>query len=275
MEANRLRSPLRWAGSKRQLLPQLEQFWRPTDGKYIEAFAGSACLFFHIQPDVAILNDTNSDLINAFKVLSNHPILLHHYLTGIKKTAETYYKQRKSNCGLDDFDAAVRFFYLNRHCFNGIYRTNRAGQFNVPFGGDKAGGFPSIEQWLRAARLLSRADLKCEDFEKVVLDNVKAGDFVYLDPPYAVSNRRVFVQYSGNEFGINDLKRLRSVMDQIDRIGATFVVSYAMSRETKILSDGWSVSRKLAQRNVAGFSHQRRKAVEVLITNDQERIPSR
>lgn len=271
--AANLRSPIRWAGSKRKLLPILEKFWRSSDNKYIEAFAGSACLFFHVQPRRAVLNDTNEELIAAYRILARHPLLLYETLNEMTRSQEIYYQIRGVNVNeLDEFDAAVRFFYLNRYCFNGIYRTNKLGAFNVPYASYKTGGFPKRDQWRRSAEALSRAMILCSDFEEVVLDNVESGDFVYLDPPYAVSNRRVFVQYSPNEFGMSDLTRLRSVMDYVDRAGATFVVSYALSKETSILSQGWHSKRTLAQRNVAGFSHHRRKAVEVLITNDSSRL---
>lgn len=269
------KSPLRWAGSKRKLLPVLETFWRPTDKKYIEAFAGSACLFFHLQPVEAVLNDANSDLISAYQVLAGQPHLLHNTLLDMAQDPDTYYRLRKSQPTSDAFESAVRFFYLNRFCFNGIYRTNKAGQFNVPYASYKTGGFPKLADWLAASKALRTAKLASTDFEEVVREHVATGDFVYMDPPYAVKNRRVFAQYSANEFGVDDLRRMQSVMKHIDAIGATFVVSYALSQETEILSEGWHSLRKLAQRNVAGFSHHRRKAVEVLITNDPSRIRNR
>ena len=274
--ADNLKSPLRWAGSKRKLLPILEKMWRSSDNKYIEAFAGSACLFFHLRPQEAVLNDANLELVAAYEVLAKHPLLLHETLQEMAPSSETYYRIRSADIsGMDKFEAATRFFYLNRYCFNGIYRTNKDGAFNVPYASYKTGGFPGRDHWCKASGALNRAKLFSLDFEQVVLDNVGAGDFVYLDPPYAVSNRRVFIQYSANEFGLDDLRRLRSVMDYVDRAGATFVVSYALSKETATLTRGWHSMRTLAQRNIAGFSHHRRKAVEVLITNDPARLRQR
>jgi DNA adenine methylase len=148
------------------------------------------------------------------------------------------------------------------------------GAFNVPFG-TKTGRLPPLEKWVDSASALKDAELVSDDFEKVVRDRVAPGDFVYLDPPYAVANRRVFKQYSATEFGEEDLRRLRGLMAHIDEIGATFVVSYAQSRETGVLSEGWTCFRQLTQRNVAGFSHMRRKAFEVLITNDKTRLPNK
>lgn len=267
-------SPLRWAGSKRKLLPVLRRYWRAGDKKYIEAFAGSACLFFDLRPSEAVLNDSNLELISAYRVLANEPERLHRRISQIPVNSETYYWVRSSK-PRNEFTKAVRFFYLNRNCFNGIYRTNKRGEFNVPFGSYRTGQLPPLERWIEAAEALANATLFSHDFDEVVRSNVAPGDFVYLDPPYAVSNRRVFKQYSANEFGELDLLRLRELMSFIDRQGATFVVSYALSKETAILANGWSTFRQLAQRNVAGFSHQRRKAVEILITNDPSRNPGR
>ena len=250
----------------------LKAFWRQTDGKYIEAFAGSACLFFDIRPSVAVINDTNSDLISAYEVLSRQPYLLHHQLSEIPSEKDSYYRLRASPVIGDKFLAAVRFFYLNRNCFNGIYRTNKSGDFNVPFASSRAGTIPPLKKWVEAASLLAKATLTCGDFDEMVRRHVEPNDFVYLDPPYAVSNRRVFTQYSANEFGIADLARLRSLMNFIDEIGATFVVSYALSKETALLSDGWHSAKTLTQRNVAGFAHHRRKSIEVVITNDRSRL---
>lgn len=272
-EATTVRPPLRWAGSKRQLLPVLGELWRPSDRRYIEAFAGSACLFFHISPSVAILNDSNEDLISAYRVLAERPKVLYRRLLALPVNSETYYRLRGSS-PRSELQAAVRFFYLNRFCFNGIYRTNKNGAFNVPFG-RKTGAFPSAEEWCDASAQLGRATLFSGDFEKVVLENVEPGDFVYLDPPYAVSNKRVFLQYSAREFGLADLERLRSVMAYIDAKGAVFVVSYAQSDETTMLSKGWFAMSRMAQRNVAGFSRHRRRAVEVIITNDPSRLRGR
>lgn len=270
-----VRSPLRWAGSKRKLLPVLEPFWREGEGRYIEAFAGSACLFFHLRPASATLNDTNRSLVDAYSVLAQQPSLLHATLLEFPVNKATYDWFRSEFDPVDKFESAVRFFYLNRFCFNGIYRTNKQGKFNVPYAGYGTGAFPSLGAWQAAAHALKGVELTSEDFEVVVKRTVRKNDFVYMDPPYAVSNRRVFTQYSANEFGLDDLQRLRSVMRHVDSVGAKFVVSYAQSPETSMLTEGWHSVRKMAQRNVAGFAHNRRRAVEVLITNDPARLPIR
>src|SRR5690606_39209634 len=120
---------------------------------------------------------------------------------------------------------------------------------------------------LRASSQLQGAVLSGDDFESFILQNARSGDFVYLDPPYAVSNRRVFSQYSANSFGLSDMQRLASLLNEIDRRGAKFVVSYAQSPEARILAGNWVIRREYAQRHVAGFSGNRRKALEIFISN--------
>lgn len=263
-----MKSPIRWAGSKAKLLPRLAEYWSGR-GRYIEAFAGSAALFFHLEPSEGALNDRNEELMNAYAVLRKHPRRLYNYLLNLPVNSDFYYDLRRRHPStLGVIARAARFFYLNRHCFNGIYRTNQSGKFNVPYaGGASTGTFPAYSHWNQCADVLKRVELISDDFESFVLDRVTTNDFVYLDPPYAVSNRRIFSQYSAQTFGLKDIKRLSSVLKEIDRRGAIFLVSYAKSPEAKLLSDGWNVNSTSVQRNVAGFAKHRRRAGEILITN--------
>lgn len=260
---------IRWAGSKRRLLPRLAEYWAARKHqRYLEPFAGSGALFFHLAPEVALLNDLNAELIQAYRVLAADPERLHAAVTTISSDERTYYAVREQEVAqLSDFDRAARFIYLNRFCFNGIYRTNKNGKFNVPYGAKKSGAVPQLDRFLASAQLLKRATLQNTDFQTFVEQNVQADDFVYLDPPYAVANRRIFRQYDPNTFGTDDVGRLSALLEFIHSRGATFLVSYAQSSEVKCLSKRWSCRRVIAQRNVAGFVHHRRRAVEVMITN--------
>lgn len=260
------RPPLRWAGSKRKLLGELETYWQ--GNRYLEAFAGSACLFFRLRPESALLNDTNVELIQALHVMREHPRLLHDALTEMPPSSDLYYFLRSQKPDeLDPFERAIRFFYLNRYCFNGIYRTNIRGEFNVPYGPVRSGTFPPLSDWIFCANDLKKAEIHCSDFEIFVRENVRAGDFVYLDPPYAVSNRRVFAQYSAQSFGQDDLRRLKNLLVYINNIGAKFVVSYAESPEAETIAEGWATKKTKVQRNIAGFAKKRKIDTEIIITN--------
>lgn len=259
---------LRWAGSKRKLLPKLLPFWGTGYDRYIEPFAGSAALFFSIQPSRAILNDINRDLISALRQIRKFPKEVYLAAKQYSPNREDYYRLRAIlPMSLDPIDRAARFVFLNRFCFNGLYRTNEAGVFNVPFASSKTGDFPALEQFLASAVLLRRASLRTDDFEEVIRRQVRRGDFIYLDPPYAVSNRRVFKQYGPQTFGSDDLRRLGKVLEEIDRRGAHFLVSYAHCSEGLAVLSRWRVRRVYTQRNISGFAVHRGRAAELLATN--------
>jgi DNA adenine methylase len=182
---------LRWAGSKRQLLTKLVAHWPGGNARYIEPFCGSACLFFAIRPTEAILGDLNHELIETYSVLRTEFDEVATELQQLKRSKSEYYRIRaQSPEALRPITRAARFLYLNRHCFNGIYRTNKAGVFNVPYGPQKR-DTPIDEAALRdAAAELKKAVLIAGDFS-ATLKHVRQGDFVYLDPPYVVRERRV------------------------------------------------------------------------------------
>lgn len=261
---------LRWAGSKRKVLTRLRDYWDPARHlRYIEPFAGSACLFFELQPKRAILGDSNRDLIKLYRAVKKNPEPLFDMLASIPRNAETYYKWRAKRIDKDDASMrAVRFLYLNRNCFNGIYRTNADGQFNVPFGGKngKPVGELLKDDFMRAAERLKHARLVEGDFAKT-LESVRKGDFVYLDPPFAVSSRRVFTQYGKKLFDKRDVGRLATELRRIHSIGAEFLVSYADCVEARELASEWNATKFFVRRNVAGFSRNRRRAGEWLISN--------
>lgn len=261
-------SVIRWAGSKRRLLPRLAEYWSEGCKRYVEPFVGSAALFFLLRPSSAVLGDINGELVNALEQLSRHPKRLHSSLIALPRSRRTYQAYRKqAPTGMPRLDRAVRFFYLNRYCFNGLYRTNTQGQFNVPYAPARSGRFPSVERFVDCGRLLRRATLREGDFEELIRAEVAKADFVYLDPPYAVANRRLFRQYGPDTFGLQDIDRLGSVLNHIHSVGATFVLSYADSVEARRLFGEWHYRRVRVQRNVAGFASGRRGSVEVLISN--------
>jgi DNA adenine methylase len=260
------RSFLRWAGSKRKLVPRLEQFWSDRFSRYVEPFAGSACLFFSIAPERAVLGDSNSELINVYRKLRLAPERMHRRLIRIPRDRDTYYRWRaKDPRTLDPETRALRFIYLNHNCFNGIYRTNVAGQFNVPFG-SKLATYLSRDEFLGCAEALEKVKLISGDFEDT-LERVKRGDFVYLDPPYAVTSRRVFRQYGKKPFGTDDVDRLAKELKRIDKLGAHFVVSYADCRKARALASDWNSQKFLVQRHIAGFSDSRTRSFEWIIYN--------
>ena len=259
---------LRWAGSKRKLLSRLAPYWGNGHTRYIEPFMGSAAFFYAVNPSLAILSDINADLVSTFVSVRDDPRAVYNRLLDIPRGKRSYNRLRKQvpTC-LDPLDRAARFIFLNRFCFNGIYRTNAKGAFNVPYAKSKTGDIPPWDTFLAAAQPLQSAVIVCADFEEVVSNNVREGDFVYLDPPYAVRNRRVFRQYDPQTFGLDDLKRMDQTLQLIHKRNAKFVLSYAYSPESIEYFQNWERRKVFTQRNVSGFAKHRRMAAELIVTN--------
>ncbi|ADU38331.1 DNA adenine methylase [Variovorax paradoxus] len=269
-----MRPLLRWAGSKKQLIGHLRPYWEASLAqRYVEPFAGSAALFFDIEPKAALLGDVNSLLVEFYTALRDTPDRIFQLTSSWAINKEKYYEIRASLIvEKDPILRSAMFFYLNRNCFNGIFRTNMRGEFNVPFAATKTGAMPDISEIKQAALLLKNTKIEKKDFREI-LKKVKADDFVFLDPPYAVENRRIFVQYNAQTFGLADLEELSDTLHCIDALGAKFVMSYAISAEALHYFDYWNVRRVTCQRNVAGFSSHRRKAVELIVSNMEKASP--
>jgi DNA adenine methylase len=264
-----MRPLLRWAGSKRQLVTKLSEYWVAASPKrYVEPFAGSAALFFDINPKRALINDVNAELISFYRGMKRAPELIYEMASTFKVDTTTYYELRKQyTAETDPVKKCASFYYLNRFCFNGIYRTNAAGEFNVPFAKHYVGQFPAWEEVECCVKQLRKASTRNRDFESLIRDEIEPGDFIYLDPPYALQNKRVFTQYNATTFGLHDLQRLQAILELINTKGAKFVLSYAYCDEALEYFSQWQQRKVECQRNIAGFAKHRRKANELLFTN--------
>lgn len=258
---------MRWAGSKRQLIPTLSEFWKPTHVRYVEPFAGSAALFFHLSPKKALLGDINEELIDAYRQIRTNLQQVLECLSSLRKSKTEYLRLRSQDPGkLLLASKAARFIYLNRYCFNGLYRTNLKGSFNVPYSGNRTGDIPSPQHFAACAKKLSRAKLICAPFEKT-LEQTKKGDFVYMDPPYAVKGRRIFNEYNPAIFDEASIERLREWLSILDEMRVSFLVSYADSDEARYLAEGFNTRHVSIKRNISGFAGNRRTDTELLIYN--------
>jgi DNA adenine methylase len=265
--ALRFDTPLKWAGSKRQLLPLLAQYWPGGTARYIEPFAGSARLFFRLTPHRALLGDVNAELIRTYRELKRAPEEVIAAYAQLRRTRATFlWLRATAPTTLKPAAAAARFLFLNRACFNGLYRTNLAGQFNVPYASPPPATRDLAPTLRLASSLLQSTALCCGDFVGT-LQRARKGDFVYLDPPYAVTHRRIFREYNASPFDTSDLSRLQLELKRIDSIGAHFVVSYADTSHARALFSCWYTRRVRARRHIAGFAASRRFAFELLATN--------
>ena len=259
---------MRWAGSKRQLSGHLKQYWSDDHSRYLEPFMGSANLFFNVQPSVSILSDSNFELVNCFDVIKNHPKRLSRELSVLRKDRDLYYEIRAINKqALGKIRRAAYFLYLNRFCFNGLYRTNLQGKFNVPYAPNKTGGLPSLELLYEVSGVLANSKVVCEDYSSFLLSNVIAGDFIYLDPPYVDPNKRIFNEYGPSIFNWGDFLNLVSLLKNIDDRGATFLLSFAFSQEALDLLSDWGVAEVLTRRTINSDSGKRGLKKELVATN--------
>lgn len=259
---------LRWAGSKRSALRHLEAD-APTDfGTYFEPFVGSAALFYSLRPLNSVLSDLNPDLINFYQQLSAKPKELYIRSSEIERNKDVYLGIRKKFISeVDEFERAIQFFYLNRNCFNGLYRTNKKGEFNVPFASSRQSGYPSWADFQVAADLISSSELVLGDFHDVVSSRVQRDDFVYMDPPYLKSEGRIFSEYVKGHFRLLDLERLDDLLSVIDNIGARFIVSFIDDDVILPIRRKWNSKTYSVQRNISGFAANRRRSSELLIKN--------
>jgi DNA adenine methylase len=256
---------LRWAGSKRRLLSQLVATVPDRFETYYEPFAGSACLFFALLPKRAVLGDVNKHVIGSYRTLRRSPADIWERLSAMSKSKKQYYDLRSQKpTELSAVDRAARFIYLNSFCFNGVYRENQRGQFNVPRG-TKFRGLPELEHLAATAEAFAGVAFRASDFEECVAD-AKAGDFVYMDPPYAATKRNRG-EYGAGAFGPEDMKRFVSTCKRLASKNVNVLVSYAYSRALADDFGGWTIKRVRVKRSVSGFAEHRGGVYELLARN--------
>lgn len=221
---------LKWPGGKRWLVPHLLKLVSDLDFKtYFEPFAGGAAFFFALRPSRATLSDINADLINTYRQVKYSAPELKRRLVCLPVNQETYYRIRAVD-PIDSTDRAVRFLYLNRTAFGGMYRLNRQGRFNVPYGGGQRSHSILWERDLlqSASRILLNSKLRVGDFQ-TVLRKADYGDLVYCDPTYTVSHsNNGFVRYNEVNFRWEDQQRLADTCDDLRNRGVTVLVSNAV-----------------------------------------------
>lgn len=219
---------LRWPGGKRWASSQIgEIIMSSRYDRYIEPFLGGGAIFFSLTHNKSTLSDINPDLINVYKVIQQYPLQLIDFLKKIPTDQKTYYEIRQTEF-TDKIEQAGRFLYLNRLAFGGMYRVNKSGKFNVPYGGGRKVDLLWEKNLITNANMaLKTAKIYCEDFEKIISKS-KDGDVVYCDPAYTVShNNNSFLRYNENIFSWHDQKRLAQACFDAAERGAKVIVSNA------------------------------------------------
>ena len=257
---------LRWAGGKRWLSRKLVYAVRGDFKRYHEPFLGSAAFFLALKPSKAYLSDSNRELINAFQVVRDDPDGLVRALRTFSYNRQAYYEVRAESPS-GDVDRAARFIFLNRTCWNGLYRVNQAGTFNVPYGRRVRSAEWGEDRLFEASELLQAAEIECRDFE-ASLRRVRSGGFVFADPPYTVAHgNNGFILYNEKIFSWEDQRRLaRALTGAVER-GAHFILTNADHASIRDLYRGFELRPITRSSIIAADSINRRKVSELLISD--------
>jgi len=263
---------VKWVGGKRQLMFELLKNMPQSYNRYFEPFIGGGALFFELQPDNAYISDSNEELINLYLVVQNNVEKLIDDLYRHEVTKEYFLKLRNLDrtshySRLSDVERASRFIYLNRTCFNGLYRVNSKGEFNVPFGNYKNPRICDERNLRNCSELLQKTEIKCADFSEV-LNQAQKGDFVYFDPPYVPLNETSsFTSYTKDGFDIDMQFKLREVCDELNDKGVMFMLSNSDTKFVNELYADYEIKKVFASRAVNANANGRGKITEVLVRN--------
>ena len=237
-----------------------------TMGSYYEPFLGGGSVFFYLQPDYGVISDKNPELINFYEIVRDYP---HKMKLGIQchqtHHSKNYYyeiRDREPQCMIE---RAVRFLYLNRACWNGLYRVNRNGRFNVPIGTKQKVMFEN-DDFEGAARVLKKVNLRCADFEEVI-DEACESDFVFIDPPYTVKhNLNGFVKYNDKIFSWCDQERLLNSVERAANRGCHVTVTNADNECIRILYRNANYKQISRVSTIAGIRYKRAVITEAIFT---------
>ena len=268
---------VKWAGGKRQIINELKKYVPNEYNCYYEPFIGGGALFFNLAPKKAVINDSNSELMNVYNVMCNDEKyskmchLLNNY--EVRNSEEFYYeirdkdRNREKYDKLNDYTKAARTIYLNKACFNGLYRVNSKGQFNVPYNKKTIVNTYDKENLLVVHMYLTMNDITImnTDFEEA-LKNAREGDFVYMDPPYDQINSS-FTSYTEEGFNHDEQRRLARVFKELDQRGVKVMLSNHNTELIRELYKDYHFHIIEAKRNINANGKKRGKVEEVIITN--------
>jgi len=235
MDRSRLVPFLKWPGGKRWFITNCAALLPEQCERYIEPFLGGGSVFFYLQPQKALLGDVNPELINVYRCIKEDPARFEEILRRHQDNhGEEYYYRLRDWEPSDRIERAARLVYLNRTCFNGIYRVNMQGKFNVPKGG-KTSVILNTDDFRGVSRLLANADLWIADFE-VLIDTAQRDDLVFADPPYTVRhNYNAFIKYNETLFSWDDQIRLADTLARARDRGAKIVATNANHQSVQAL----------------------------------------
>jgi DNA adenine methylase len=260
---------VKWAGGKKQLLSHLIKHKPSSFGNYIEPFVGGGALLFELGIKNSKINDSNEELINCYNIIKRKPQAL---ITDLKlhNISENYYYELRSKDikHMSDVERASRFIFLNRTCFNGLWRVNKDNRFNTPYGKYKNPKIMDQELIMEVSEFLKSVEIYTMDFEKFLLEHAKKGDFVYLDPPYhPISKYSDFKRYTKDFFDLDAQKRLAKLFKVLDQKGCKLLLSNSYSKEMLDLYKDFKITIVNAKRIINKNPDGRGNVKEILVRN--------
>jgi DNA adenine methylase len=257
---------LRWAGSKRKLLPQILGALPPVYGTYREPFLGGGSLFFLLEPSRAALSDSCQDLVATYQAVRDNPSAVLRYLAPLYPDRDLFYDIR-GNRSVARFKRAAEFIYLNKTCWNGLYRVNGRGEFNVPYGSPRTDDLIDPLNLRSCGVTLAQPEvtIASEDFEDALLD-AEAGDLVFLDPPYVTGhNNNGFVDYNELLFSWHDQERVARLAIRLAADGVHVLVTNAFHNDVIDLYEGFQVTPLHRPSTIASSASKRGRVTEALL----------
>ena len=276
MKKNKLVAPiLKWVGGKRQLLETFKPLFLKKITSYCEPFLGGGAVFFHLQPKTAFVNDINEDLILVYKIIRDNVEDLIIELSNYQNNAEFFYKIRDLDRNkekyliLSEIERAARIIFLNKTCYNGLYRVNNSGEFNTPFGNYKNPNIINAPVLRAVSKYLNDAEITLTSLDYAeILSNIPKNTFVYLDPPYdPISTTSNFTGYSKGGFTREDQIRLRECCDNLDGKGIKFMLSNSATDFILEQYSKYNIKIIQAKRFINSVGSGRGNVDEVVIRN--------
>lgn len=258
---------LKWAGGKTQMLNDLLPKVPSSYNRYIEPFLGGGALFFALQPENAIIADSNPELINMYRQVADFPDEVIHYLKQYENTKEMFYNVRGQIWeALPKAEAAARTIFLNRTCFNGLYRVNKKGEFNVPYGKYKNPKICGPDALYAASDVLKKAEILCGDYFLVLEHYAKEGDFIFLDPPYLpVSEYSDFKRYTKEQFYEEDHVELAKIITRLQERGCHIILTNSNHPLVHELYSQFTIDVVATKRYISCRGNSR-KSEDVIVT---------
>lgn len=265
---------LKWAGGKSQLLAELHAVKPPSFNRYIEPFIGGAAFFFDLAPKNAVISDLNPDLVNTYTAIRDNVESVISILSSFKNTEEDFYKIREMRFAeLESTLAAARTIYLNRTCFNGLYRVNKSGHFNVPYGKNSKAKFIRPETLRAAAVALQGTEIMLGDYKDVLKNHARAGDFIFLDPPYLPASEYAdFKRYTKEQFDEEDHTELAVEVKRLQKLGCHVVLTNSNHPLVNELYEGLEITVHNTRRNISSKAGTRKGQDIVVVAKARPRF---